>query len=305
MAAKLTPFQGIRTFLGCEHTKNLTDVDIAVAGVPFDLGTSLRSGTRMGPSAIRSASMMLKDDICHYNFNPCEKASIIDYGDFPIEVASIYDNLGIIEKEASKIISKHKHLICMGGDHTITLALLRAHVKHYGKLALIHFDAHHDYWPGTYGATHYHGSWLYDAILEDLIDCEHSIMIGIRAPSDPKYVEELEDKGFKIITALDIHRINIGGIIGNIKRHNEGVPTYLTFDIDALDPSCAPGTGTPEIGGLFTWQADYLLRNLNSLDMRGMDLVEVAPQYDNGEITALAGATMMWNYINNLIERKL
>ena len=268
---------------------------IVIAGVPFDIGTTNRAGARFGPAAIRQASRMLVDgDHPHWWIDP-RALPIADIGDFHTALGDIQASLALIEAQASR----HEHLVTLGGEHGITLPLLRAAVKRRGgnPLALVHFDAHVDTWPDNFGQPYAHGSVFFHAIEEKLIDPRRTVQIGIRSPVQKAVYDWTVGQGVTIVTAQDVHErgpravaAEIAGIVGR-------APAYLSFDIDALDPAFAPGTGTPEIGGLASWQAQAMLRGLDTLDFVGMDLVEVSPPYDTAEITALAGATMVWEYL--------
>ena len=266
---------------------------IAVAGIPYDLGTSNRPGARFGPAAIRQASRMLTDgDHPIAGIAPAE-CDIADIGDFRIAHGDIQASLALIEKEAKGL----RHLVALGGDHTITLALLRALAARTGPLALVHFDAHVDTWPESFGQRFGHGSPFYHAIEEGLVEPRHSVQVGIRSPMDRDVRDWTLGKGVAILFAEEVHEEGPRPIAARIRGIVGDRPAYLSFDIDALDPAFGPGTGAPEIGGLFTWQAQAIIRRLAGLDFRGMDVVEVAPPYDHAEITALAAATLAWEYL--------
>lgn len=281
------------TFLGVEAR---ADAAIVVAGVPFDIGATNRSGARFGPHAIRHASRMLIDG-AHpmHRTSPCD-LSLADVGDFAIALGDIAASLKLIEAQASN----HPHLVTLGGDHGITLPLLRACARRRGPLALIHFDAHVDTWPDNFGQPYAHGSMFYHAINEGVVDARRMIQIGIRSPLQREVYEWTLAQGVTIVAAQEAHEIGPAAIASRIIERVGDAPVYLTFDVDALDPAFAPGTGTPEVGGLATWQAQSIIRKLAGLNFVGMDVVEVAPAYDVSEITALAGATMAWEYLSLL-----
>jgi agmatinase len=272
------------------------DARVCIAGVPFDIAVTNRSGSRFGPHAIRHASRMLVDGDNPANWRDPLFLPIADVGDFPIALGDIKASLDLIEHAAAR----YDHLVTLGGDHTIALPLLRALAKKHGPLGLVHFDAHLDTWPDNFGAPYAHGSVFYHAIIEGLVDPKRMIQIGIRSPVQKEIWDWTEAQGVTIIDAESVHNSNPAAIADRIKEVVGAAPTYLSFDIDALDPSQAPGTGTPEIGGLFTWQAMAIIKRLNGLDFKGMDLVEVCPPYDVAEISALAGATLVWNYLTLL-----
>ena len=287
-----TPTFAIRpTFLGIERVS--ADAAICVAGIPFDLGTSNRPGARFGPAAIRQASRMLVDGDHPASWAEMERLDLADIGDFRIAHGDIQGTLANIEAQATPI----EHLVTLGGDHTITLALLRALARRKGALGLVHFDGHVDTWPESFGLTFGHGSPFYHAIEEGLIDPHRTIQIGIRSPVHRNIFDWTVGKGVTIVSAEDVHETGPQAVAERIRAVVGDSSAYLSFDVDALDPAFAPGTGTPEIGGLATWQARAILRRLAGLSFAGMDVVEVSPPYDVAEITALAAATMAWDYI--------
>jgi agmatinase len=278
-------------FLGLERVSS--DAAICIAGIPFDLGTSNRPGARFGPAAIRQASRMLVDGDHPATWAEIEKLDLADIGDFRIAHGDIQASLIAIEKQAAPI----EHLVALGGDHTITLALLRALARRKGMLGLVHFDGHVDTWPESFGLVFGHGSPFYHAIEERLVDPHRMIQIGIRSPLHRDIFEWTIGKGVTIVTAEEVHESGPRAVADRILSVVGDGLAYLSFDIDALDPAFAPGTGTPEVGGLATWQARAILRRLASISFAGMDVVEVSPPYDVAEITALAAATLAWDYI--------
>src|SRR5271157_3411174 len=279
------------TFLGLERSD--ADAAICVAGIPFDLGTSNRPGARFGPAAIRQASRMLVDGDHPASWAKIEALDLADIGDFRIAHGDIPSTLAKIEAQAAPL----SHLVALGGDHTITLALLRSLSRRKGPLGLVHFDGHVDTWPESFGLVFGHGSPFYHAIEEGLIDPRRTIQIGIRSPMHRDIFDWTVGKGVTIVTAEDVHETGPQAVAERIRKVVGTEPAYLSFDVDALDPAFAPGTGTPEVGGLATWQARAILRRLAGLNFAGMDVVEVSPPYDVAEITALAAATMAWDYI--------
>ncbi len=279
------------TFLGV--VRNDPDAAICVAGIPFDLGTTNRAGARFGPSAIRQASRMLVDGAHPVHWIDPATLSLADIGNFAIALGDIAASLAEIERQAAPI----SHLVALGGDHGITLPLLRALSKRNGPTGLIHFDAHVDTWPENFGQTYGHGSVFYRAIVEGLVEPRRMIQVGIRSPVERAVYEWTLEQGVTVIGAQDVHAQGPAAIAERIRQVIGDAAVYFSFDIDALDPACAPGTGTPEIGGLASWQAQAIIRRLRGLHFVGMDLVEVCPAYDVAEITALAGATMVWEYL--------
>ena len=286
------------TFLGIQRSDR--NASICVAGVPLDVGTTNRSGARFGPAAVRQASRMLVDGSHPVHWIAPADSSISDLGDFQVALGDIPSSLNLIEQQAKGL----EHLVAIGGEHGITLPLLRALSKKHGPVALVHFDAHVDTWPENFGQPYAHGSVFYHAIEERLVDPQHMIQIGIRSPLQREVYDWTLGKGITILSAQDVHGLGCATITQRICQTVSTRPCYLTFDIDALDPAFAPGTGTPEVGGLATWQAQAILRRLADLRFVGMDLVEVAPAYDSAEITALAGATLIWEYLSLILRHR-
>jgi agmatinase len=265
-----------------------------IAGIPHDVGTTHRPGARFGPGAIRRASGMLTDGAHPRHWVEPTRLDLADIGDFAVALGDIPHTLRLIEEQAEPL----KHLIALGGEHGITLPLLRALVRRLGHpVGLIHFDAHVDTWPDNFGQPYAHGSVFWHAISEALVDPRRMIQLGIRSPVQREVWNWTKAQGVSVLTAQDIHASNPAAVAARVRDVVGAGPVYLSFDIDALDPAFAPGTGTPEVGGLATWQAQAILRGLEGLPFAGMDVVEVAPAYDHAEITALAGATMVWEYL--------
>jgi agmatinase len=279
------------TFLGIDRRDPRSRY--CIAGIPFDIGTTNRSGARFGPAAIRAASRMLVDGAHPQFWNEPALMDIADIGDFATALGDIPASMALIEDQARQIA----HLIAFGGDHGITLPLLRALAHRSGPPALVHFDAHVDTWPDSFGQALGHGSVFYRAIEEGLVQPQRMIQIGIRSPMSREVHDWTRARGVTIISAIEAHDMGPAAVAARIEAVVGDAPAYLSFDIDALDPAFAPGTGTPEIGGLATWQAQAILRRLGRLSFIGMDVVEVAPAYDVSEITALAGATVAWEYL--------
>jgi agmatinase len=216
-----------------------------------------------------------------------------DIGDFRIALGDIPASLKTIEEQAAAV----DHLVALGGEHSITLALLRALARRKGPLSLVHFDAHVDTWPDNFGQPYAHGSVFYHVIEEHLVDPSHMIQIGIRSPVQRDVFDWTVAQGVTVLSAEEVHENGPKAVVERVRAVVGEAPCYLSFDIDALDPAFAPGTGTPEIGGLASWQAQSILRRLTGLRFIGMDVVEVAPAYDVAEITALAAATIVFEYL--------
>ncbi|HUB12213.1 MAG TPA: agmatinase [Acetobacteraceae bacterium] len=280
------------SFLGV--SRGSRDAGFVVAGIPLDIGTTNRPGAREAPAAVRRASRMLTDGDHPSFWNQPASFDLADIGDFRIMLGDIAGTLRLIEQQAAGV----RHLLALGGEHGITLPLLRALAKRLGgPLALVHFDAHVDTWPDNFGQRYAHGSVFYHAIEEGLVDPHRMIQIGIRSPVQRDVWDWTLGHGVTVLTAQDVHASNPAAVAGKIRAVVGDAPAYLSFDIDALDPAFAPGTGTPEIGGLASWQAQAILRQLRNVAFAGMDVVEVAPAYDVAEITALAAATVVWEYL--------
>jgi len=284
------------SFLGA--SASYEEAAVCVAGIPLDIGVTNRPGARFSPHAIRHASRMLTD-----GQNPAlgwrdpALLPLADLGDFAIALGEIPESLRLIEEQAARIA---KPLLAFGGEHTVTLPLMRALVKRTGPLGLVHFDAHIDTWPDNFGQVFGHGSVFFHALEEGLIDPKRMIQIGIRSPMPREVWDWTVGKGVTILSAEQVHELGPAATAALTREVVGQGPAYLSFDIDALDASQAPGTGTPEVGGLFSWQAMAILKRLEGLSIAGMDVVEVAPAYDIGEITALAAASIAWQMLSLL-----
>jgi agmatinase len=290
-------FSGALSFMRRRYSRDLAGVDAVIWGVPFDCATSNRPGARFGPQALRRASAIFDVDPQYPSgIDPFENMSVIDWGDCAINHAKLHTVPAAIETEARTILASGAHLITLGGDHYITLPLLRAHVAKHGPLALVQFDAHQDTWPDD-EETISHGSFVIRAVREGLIDTKRSIQIGIRTIAP-------EDCGIEIIDGYKVQELGVSGVINAIKARVGTGPAYLTVDIDVLDPAFAPGTGTPVSGGLSSAQALMIQLGIADIDWRGMDIVEVAPAYDHADITAIAGSTFVQHHLQMLAAKK-
>ncbi len=290
-------FSGALSFMRRRFTRELSDVDVAIWGVPFDCATSNRPGARFGPQAIRRASAIFDGDPQYPSArDPFEQLRVIDWGDCVIDHARPQHAAQMIEAAARPLLDAGVTLVTLGGDHAITLPLLRAHRDKHGPLALVQFDAHQDTWdPGPDGFSH--GSFVREAVREGLIDIAHSIQIGIRTIAP-------ETCGVDMIDAYRCQEIGINGMVDAIRQRVGSKPAYLTVDIDVLDPAFAPGTGTPVSGGLTSAQLLMALNKIMDLDWRGMDVVEVAPAYDHADITAIAAATVVQHVLQGLAQKR-
>lgn len=283
------------SYLGIPWYRDCPEADVVVSGVPFDMATSGRSGARFGPTGIRQASANLIWDNPRWpwNFSVLERLKIADAGDVdfnPGEPSHLEQQLA---QHARTLLSAGKTMLTFGGDHYIALPLIREHARVHGPLALIHFDAHTD--TAADGTDYYHGSMFYHAVNEGLLLPEHSVQVGIRT--------SYEREGHPF-TVLDVGWVNDQGPAKTLEKIRDIVadkPAYISFDIDCLDPSVAPGTGTPVAGGLNSDTALKLIRGLRGLDIKGMDVVEVAPAYDHAEVTSLAAATIAYDMLHLLV----
>lgn len=293
-------FAGELSFLRRTYTQDIDGADVVVSGIPFDSATTFRSGARLGPQAIRAASVQLAELIGRafpFGINPMEVLAVADYGDCLLDSGYPQHLVDTVLTHARKLINSGALMVTLGGDHFVTYPLLRAHAEKYGPLALVHFDAHVDTWEDD-GERLDHGSMFLRAKREGLIDVSHSVQIGIRSFSDSSH-------GFTVIDAPTVHNQPLQETIAQVLAVVASQPAYLTFDIDCLDPAFAPGTGTPVVGGLSSAQALGILRGLGALNFVGMDVVEVAPAYDHAEITAIAAATIAHDFIGLLARKKL
>ena len=290
-------YAGALSFMRRRYTKSLRGADAVVWGIPFDAAVSNRPGARFGPQAIRRASAIFDNDP-QYPFarDLFEQVAVVDYGDCLLDYGNHHKTPGTIEREAAKILKSGAFLVTLGGDHYVTWPLLKAHAAKHGPLALVQFDAHQDTWYDD-GKRIDHGSFVGRAVRDGVIDPAHSIQIGIRTHAP-------EDCGIAMLHGYDVEEMSASEIAAAIESRTAGRPAYVTFDIDCLDPAFAPGTGTPVAGGPSTAKMLSVLRKLGALDIRGADIVEVAPAYDHADITAIAGASVAMHYLGLLAERR-
>ncbi len=294
--AEEATFSGALSFMRRRYTKDLAGVDVAIWGVPFDGATSNRPGARFGPRAIRAASAIFDGDPQYPSRrDPFADMTVIDYGDCALPRGLTPNTPLAIEAQARTIIDASTHLVTLGGDHFITLPLLRAHVAKHGPLALVQFDAHQDTWDDGDDAIS-HGSFVTIAVKHGLIHPERSMQIGVRTVAP-------RDCGIAILTADECADMRASEIADRIRAQVGQGGAYLSFDIDALDPAFAPGTGTPVAGGLTSAQALGALWALRDLDWRGMDVVETCPPFDHADITAVAAASVVQRYLQMLATR--
>lgn len=279
----------------------------AVVGVPFDGAVTNRPGARFGPQDIRRASLMLCDGI-HPHFNVTPLGQLGDGYDMALPNASpLTEVRQQIQTQAAALMARH-HCVFLGGDHSVTLALLRAAKAQFGELALIHFDAHCDTWTDHFGEPSGHGTWTYEAITEGLVSPQRTVQIGLRSSGERAAREYVQDQGGLIFTARQLRGLDgaaLAPVVAQIRERIGKRPCYLTLDIDCLDPAFAPGTGTPEPGGMTSSQVLTLLEDLSALNMVCMDCVEVAPAYDHAELTSSAAATFVWTYLCGQVAKRV
>ncbi len=300
---RLVPrYAGAGSFARLPEIDRVPDYDVAILGVPFDNGVSYRPGARFGPMAVRQASRHLRPG--HHvelGSTPFSEIQVVDAGDVAVTPFSIDSAMEQISGYAGDLIQGGRTVIAIGGDHTVALPMLRSVVREHGQVALIHFDAHLDTWDTYFSAPITHGTIFRRAFEENLLVEDHSVHVGIRGPIYGQ-ADLTDDRGFgfRTIRASDIDTLGVGGAIDAIVARVGDLPVYLSVDIDVLDPSFAPGTGTPEAGGLSSRELLRVLRGLTSVNLIGADLVEVAPAYDHAEITSIAAATVIFDMITLL-----
>ncbi len=277
-------FGGATSFLRRRYSKDLTGVDIAVTGIPFDQAVTNRPGTRLGPRAIREASAIQAFDPPYgWGYDPMSELNIVDYGDVAFDYARVADFPEALTNHIRGILAGGAASIALGGDHYITYPILKAYAEKFGPLSLLQFDAHTDTWADDEPNRIDHGTMFYKAVKDGLIDPKRSVQVGIRT-------ENPDTLGFNIIDAREVHETGPAAVAQKIRDILGDHPTYLTFDIDGLDPAFAPGTGTPVWGGLTSGQASIILRDIAGINLVGGDVVEVSPPFDTTGATAVAGA---------------
>src|SRR5436190_21353883 len=296
----MQPYQGIATFGRCPQTRDLTAADVAIVGVPYDGATSYRSGARFGPRAIREQSLLLWGYNNALNVAPFEKLRIIDFGDVNVVPVDVLATQQAIESEVGKVVSAGVKVIALGGDHSISLPLLRAQAAKFGPLAVVHFDAHPDTWNTEFGDHRFsHGTPFRRAIEEGLVDTAAYVQVGIRGPTaGPQDYADAIRLGARMITLDEALERGLTAVVEEIVSVVGSRPTYVTLDIDAVDPAFAPGTGTPEAGGFSSHQMLQLVRGLAGLNVVGADVVEVAPAYDQSQITAILAANLVFELLS-------
>lgn len=283
-------WSGALSFLRRRYSRSLDGIDVVVTGIPFDAAVTYRPGCRLGPRAIRAASVQLAElSAFPWGFDPFDTLAVIDHGDLVLDPHHPASMPAAIEEHARRIVESGARMLTLGGDHFISYPLLRAHAALHGPLAVLQLDAHSDTWADD-GHALDHGTMFARAVTEGLIDPARSTQIGLRTYNP-------DDAGYEILTAPWVHRNGIDAAVDVARERAGDAPVYLSFDIDVLDPAFAPGTGTPVPGGLASWQALEFVRGLAGLKLIGMDIVEVSPPYDHAEVTALAAAHVAHDWL--------
>lgn len=291
-------FGGIASMLRLPHLASPQGLDAAFIGIPLDIGTSLRSGTRFGPRQLRSESVMIRPYNMATGAAPFDSLSVADLGDVAINTFNLLDTVRLIEAHYDQVLEHDVIPLTLGGDHTLTLPILRAMKKKYGKIGLVHVDAHADVNEHMFGEKIAHGTTFRRAVEEGLLDCDRVVQIGLRAQG---YAADdfdwCREQGFRVVQAEECWHRSLTPLMAEVRERVGGGPVYLSYDIDSIDPAWAPGTGTPEIGGLTTIQALEIIRGCRGLELVGCDLVEVSPPYDTTGNTALLGANLLYEML--------
>ena len=290
-ATQVPRYAGPPTFARLPRVDEVGRADVAVLGVPFDSGVSYRPGARFGPSHIRQSSRLLRPYNPAQDVSPFAAMQVADAGDLGVNPFDIAEAIASIEQGAEATLASADRLLTLGGDHTIALPLLRCMARRHGPVAVLHFDAHLDTWDTYFGAPYTHGTPFRRASEEGLIDPERSLHVGIRGPLyGATDLEESTRLGYATVACTDYDRLGLDGVIAAMRERLGDGPVYVSVDIDVVDPGMAPGTGTPEAGGLTSRELLATLRGLQGLHVVSADIVEVAPAYDHAEVTGIAAA---------------
>jgi agmatinase len=303
-AREVPRFAGPATFARLPRLDQVERADVAVLGLPFDSGTSFRPGARFGPEAVRAGSKLLRPYHLGLDIEPWTTLQMADAGDVAINPFDIVEAVGQIEAAANALYSKANQIVSIGGDHTVALPLLRAAHARHGPVAVVHFDAHLDTWDTYFGARYTHGTPFRRASEEGLLALDHCAHVGIR--NSVYALADFDDDrrlGFATVSTLDVARRGVDEAIDRVRDRVGDLPVYVSIDIDVLDPAHAPGTGTPEPGGLTTRELQMILHGLADLDLVGADVVEVAPAYDHAQLTALAAANVIYDLLGMFATR--
>ena len=303
-SSRIPRFAGRDGFARLPRLDQVPRADIVIAGVPFDAGVSYRPGARFAPAQIREASRLLRPYNPALDVSPFETVQVADAGDIAVNPFNILEAIETIQEAASALTQDGTRLLTLGGDHTIALPLLRAAAAQHGPVALLHFDAHLDTWDTYFGAEYTHGTPFRRAVEEGIVDTEALCHVGTRGPLYGKRdLEEDRRFGFGIVTSADVYRKGADEIAAQLRERIGNRPLYVSIDIDVLDPAHAPGTGTPEAGGITSRELLEILRGLQGLNLIGADVVEVAPAYDHAEITSIAASHVAYDLVSLLALR--
>ena len=298
-ASRSPRYAGLATFARLPRIEDVGHADIAVVGVPFDSGVSYRPGARFGPAHVREASRLLRPYNPAQDVSPFAVQQVVDAGDIAVNPFDIGEAVAEIERAATALTEGGTRLVTIGGDHTIALPLLRSVAKRHGPVAVVHFDAHLDTWDTYFGAPVTHGTPFRRASEEGLIDRTASVHVGIRGPLyDREDLRDDERLGFAIVSSVDIETDGVATAIERMRHRIGEAPVYLSIDIDVLDPAHAPGTGTPEAGGLTSRELLRMIRALADLRLVGADVVEVSPAYDHAQVTAIAASHVAYEIVS-------
>ena len=300
-SSRIPRYAGFATFARLPRIDQVTHADVAVVGVPFDSGVSYRPGARFGPAAVREASRLLRPYHPELDVSPFAERQVVDAGDIAVNPFNIGEAIETLQQEAEALQANGTRLVTVGGDHTIALPLLRAAAKQHGPVALLHFDAHLDTWDTYFGEPYTHGTPFRRASEEGILDTSALSHVGTRGPLYGKRdLEEDRRLGFGIVTSGDVMRRGVAETVDALRQRIGDRPLYVSVDIDVLDPAHAPGTGTPEAGGLTSRELLEILRGLRDLNLIGADVVELAPAYDHAEITAIAASHVAYDLVSLL-----
>lgn len=304
-SSRVPRFAGPATFARLPRAEEVESAQVKILGVPFDAGVSYRPGARFGPQAVREASRLLRPYNPALDLEPFTRVQVADAGDLAVNPFDIEEAIAAVEEGARRLVADGARLVTIGGDHTIALPLLRVAAERAGRpVALLHFDAHLDTWDTYFGAAYTHGTPFRRASEEGLLDPEGLCHVGTRGPLYSR--QDLDDDaafGFAVVTSADVYHLGVGEVVSRLRERVGERPLYVSVDIDVLDPAYAPGTGTPEAGGMTSRELLEILRALRGLDLVGADVVEVAPAYDHAEVTAVAASHVAYELVSLLADR--
>jgi len=291
-------FTGVPTFLRLPHISDPAELEIAIVGIPFDGGTTYRPGPRLGPRHVRNQSAIIRPWHPELKVAPFSKYRVADFGDLPVNPLSIEDTFRRIEQGVAPILEAGARFVGVGGDHSISLPLLRAITKQHGPVQLIQFDAHNDLWDEYFGSKYSHGTPFRRAFEEGLLEDGGVLQVGLRGQVyDEHDFDFAREHKVRMVTAEEFHKKGLAVVAPHLKAFR-GKPVYVTLDIDCVDPAYAPGTGTPQVGGFASHQIIELVRALKGLNIVSCDLVEVSPPFDSGEITSLLAANLIFELLS-------